>query len=254
MRPTVFLTLALFWVSPATAVTIPVERGDTLTRLAVRHGTTVGALIQANPQLKRGTLLAGTSLTLPQAGSAQTWTVKSGDTLYDVAKRQATTIGALVAANPDLDARRTLKVGQRLVLPVKSAPARAQSTLAIRTASIRVSALPVQGRLTTPFRTDHEGIDLAAPTGTPIHAARAGVVTESRFDARTGWGWTVVVDHGDGFKTRYSHNSANLVLEGARVEAGQVIARVGSTGNSTGPHLDFRLTFQGTAINPLSLN
>lgn len=254
MRPTVFMTLALLWISPATAVTVPVQRGDTLTRLAVRHGTTVSALIQANPQLERGTLLAGMSLTLPQAGSAQTWTVKAGDTLYDVARRQGTTVGALVVANPGLDARRALKVGQRLILPAKSAPAHAQSTPAIRTASIRVSALPVQGRLTTPFRTGHEGIDLAAPTGTPIRAARAGVVSESRFDARTGWGWTVVVDHGDGFKTRYSHNSANLVLEGARVEAGQVIAQVGSTGNSTGPHLDFRLTFQGTAMNPLSLD
>lgn len=254
MRSTVFLTLALLWISPAIAVNITVERGDTLTRLAVRHGTTVSALIQANPQLKRGTLLAGMSLTLPQAGSAQTWTVRSGDTLYDIARRQSMTISALVAANPGLEARRALKVGQRLVLPVKSAPARTQSTPVVRTASIRVSALPVQGRLTTPFQTGHEGIDLAAPTGTPIRAARAGVVSESRFDARTGWGWTVVVDHGDGFKTRYSHNSANLVLEGARVEAGQVIARVGNTGNSTGPHLDFRLTFQGRAVNPLSLD
>lgn len=254
MRPTVLLTLALLWISPASAVTITVQRGDTLTRLALRHGSTVEALIQANPQLKRGTLVAGMSLTLPQAGSAQTWTVKSGDTLYDIARRQSMTISALVAANPGLDARRALKVGQRLVLPAKPAPARAQGTPAIRTASIRVSALPVQGRLTTPFRTGHEGIDLAAPTGTPIRAARAGVVTESRFDARTGWGWTVVVDHRDGLKTRYSHNSANLVLEGARVAAGQVIARVGSTGNSTGPHLDFRLTFQGAAINPLSLD
>ncbi|MFC3832966.1 MULTISPECIES: LysM peptidoglycan-binding domain-containing M23 family metallopeptidase [Deinococcus] len=254
MRPTVFLTLALLWISPATAVTITVQRGDTLTRLAVRHGTTVSALIQANPQLERGTLLAGMSLTLPQAGSAQTWTVEPGDTLYNIARRQSTTIGALIAANPGLDARRALKVGQRLILPVRSAPASARSTPAVRTASIRVGALPVQGRLTTPFRTGHEGIDLAAPTGTPIRAARAGVVSESRFDARTGWGWTVVVDHGDGFKTRYSHNSANLVLKGARVDAGRVIARVGSTGNSTGPHLDFRLTFQGTAINPLSLD
>jgi len=107
--------------------------------------------------------------------------------------------------------------------------------------------------MTTPYREGHLSIDLAAPTGTPIRAARAGMVTQSYFDNQSGWGLTILVDHGDGMQTRYSHNSANLVRGGQRVEAGQVIARVGSTGNSTGPHLDYRVTMGGQPINPLSL-
>lgn len=254
MRAFLSPILALL-LGTATAATIPVERGDTLTRLAVRHGTSVAALIQANPTLAGGTLRAGTRLTLPAAPALATWTVQPGDTLSGVARRVGTTLLALMAANPGLDAQQALRIGQRLSLPAAPGPARAQTTATVRPASIRVLAsLPLQGRLTTAYRPGHEGIDLAAPAGTPIRAARAGVVTESRFDARTGWGWTVVVDHGDGMTTRYSHNSANLVLEGTQVAAGQVIARVGSTGNSTGPHLDFRVVMQGTPVNPLRLN
>lgn len=94
---------------------------------------------------------------------------------------------------------------------------------------------------------------MAAPTGTLIRATLGGVVTESRFDGRTGWGWTVVLDHGSGLKTRYRHNSANLARVGARVNAGDVIARVGNTGNSTGPHLDYRVYQDGQTFNPAAL-
>lgn len=254
MRPLLNLIAALL-LSTAVAASVPVERGDTLIRLAVRHGTSVAALIQANPSLAGGVLKAGMRLTLPAALAPATWTVQPGDTLSGVARRVGSTLPALLVANPGLDAQQALRIGQRLTLPSAPGPARAQTTATVRPASIRVlTSLPLQGRLTTTYRPGHEGIDLAAPTGTPVRAARSGVVTESRFDARTGWGWTVVVDHGDGMTTRYSHNSANLVREGTRVTAGQVIAQVGSTGNSTGPHLDFRVVRQGTPVDPLRLN
>ena len=92
-----------------------------------------------------------------------------------------------------------------------------------------------------------------APSGTPIRAVLPGTVTESRFDGQGGWGWTVVLDHGGGLTSRYSHNSANLVRVGARVNAGEVIARVGSTGNSSGAHVDYRLYQGGRSIDPSSL-
>lgn len=254
MTAKLLLTLTLTWLGLAAAATVTVQPGDTLTRLAVRHGTTVQALVQANPALRQGTLLAGARLTLPAVSPARGWTVRGGDTLSLIAKRQGTTLAALLAANPGLDPQRPLRVGQRLLLPARLAVTRAPGTPTVRAASIRVTAvMPVQGRLTTPFLERHPSVDLAAPAGTPIRAARPGVVTESRFDAQSGWGWTLVVDHGDGMTTRYSHNSANLARVGTRVEAGQVIARVGSTGNSTGPHLDYRVTVQGTLVNPLSL-
>lgn len=235
------LTYALAILPVAAATTGRAQPGDTQNRLAVRHGATPQALARANPAL------------LP--APARRWTVRPGDTLSAIARREGLTLPALVAANPGLDPQRPLQVGQKLTLPARGARGpRSASTPVVRPASIRVTpVIPVTGRVTTSFRNGHEGVDLAAPTGTPIRAAAPGVVTESRFDARSGWGWTLVLDHGNGLQTRYSHNSANLVSVGSRVQAGQVIGRVGSTGNSTGPHVDYRVTVQGQAINPLSL-
>ncbi|WP_233218869.1 M23 family metallopeptidase [Deinococcus arcticus] len=184
-------------------------------------------------------------------GAAATTKVRAGDTLTGLAARHGTTVTALVRANPGLSAHR-LQIGQTVVLPV--GPARSSSGVTIRASSIRVNAvLPLQGRLTTPFNARHGGLDLAAPTGTPIRAALAGTVKSSVYDARNGWGWTVVLEHVNGLTSRYSHNSANLVRRGQQVSAGQVIARVGNTGNSTGPHLDFRVYAGGTPINPMGL-
>lgn len=188
--------------------------------------------------------------------SAATTTVKPGDTLYGLARQNGTTVQALLAANKSLNPQQALQIGQVLQLPAQGGTTiRTGSSAAIvRPASIRVNAvMPVTGRLTSPYSSNHLGLDLAAPVGTPIQAARAGRVIESRYDGRTGWGWTILLDHGDGMTTRYSHNSANLVGVGAWVEAGRTIARVGNTGNSTGPHLDYRVMINGRTINPFNL-
>lgn len=185
---------------------------------------------------------------LPGGSDAATVQVRSGDTLSGLAARHNTSVGALLDANRGIKAR-ALQIGQVLQFP--SSPLRSGGGVTVRPASTgRQAALPLQGRLTTPFSAAHGGLDLAAPRGTPIRAVRAGTVREAAFDVRHGWGWTVVVDHGGGVTTRYSHNSVNLVAPGQRVSAGQVIARVGSTGNSTGPHVDFRLAQAGRPLNP----
>lgn len=196
-------------------------------------------------------VLCGTA----QAATTQ-YTVKAGDTLYRIAKTKKINLDALQAVNPKLKLSSALQVGQVIQLPIITRTAAARQTAVVRAASIRVNwALPVQGVITTPYlRTaEHAGIDIAAPFGTPIRVSRTGRVTESRFDARTGWGWTIVIDFGDGALARYSHNQMNLVRVGDTVVAGQVIARLGSTGNSTGPHLDYRVTIGGVPVNPLSL-
>ena len=94
----------------------------------------------------------------------------------------------------------------------------------------------------------HEGVDLAAPDGTPIVAAGAGVVV--RAGVAEGYGNAVLIDHGNGFLTHYGHLSAITVTVGQHVAAGQQIGNEGSTGHSTGPHLHFEV-HQGFYQNPI---
>jgi murein DD-endopeptidase MepM/ murein hydrolase activator NlpD len=102
---------------------------------------------------------------------------------------------------------------------------------------------PLTGR-----RAFHAGVDFAAPTGTPIHAAAGGTVSFA--GTKADFGKTVEIDHGNGLVTRYAHASALWVKTGDLVAPGDAIAAVGSTGRSTGPHLHFEVLRQGEAVNP----
>lgn len=118
---------------------------------------------------------------------------------------------------------------------------------------------PVEGRVTSEFgwrknpitrrgNEFHEGLDIAARAGTPVKAAANGKVVFAGY--RSGWGRVLVIDHGNGYQTQYAHNSSLLVKVGEEVEKGQIVARVGNTGRSTGSHLDFRIIKNGKFIDP----
>ncbi len=94
----------------------------------------------------------------------------------------------------------------------------------------------------------HKAIDFAGDTGSPIFAAKAGTVTFSGWDGN--YGYAVVIDHGNGYETRYAHASALCVRKGAKVSQGQQIAKLGNTGRSTGPHLHFEILKNGSQVNP----
>ena len=96
----------------------------------------------------------------------------------------------------------------------------------------------------------HSGLDLGEPKGTPIHAARDGVVSGVVDSGSSGYGYHVVIDHGDGMVTLYGHCSKVYVRSGQTVKQGDVIAAVGSTGRSTGNHLHFEIRVNGKAVNP----
>jgi len=95
----------------------------------------------------------------------------------------------------------------------------------------------------------HYGVDLSAPTGTPIYATRSGVVCTADYQYG-GAGYYVQIDHMDGFKSIYMHMTHFIVSEGEYVSAGQVIGYCGSTGGSTGPHLHFGISYNGSYVNP----
>ncbi|HWK49561.1 MAG TPA: M23 family metallopeptidase [Steroidobacter sp.] len=96
----------------------------------------------------------------------------------------------------------------------------------------------------------HRGIDFAGPAGSQVVAVASGVVTYSK--ERFGYGRTVEINHGNGYVTRYAHNSKALVQVGDTVQKGQAIALIGSTGRSTGPHLHFEVLKQGRAVDPMT--
>jgi len=101
-----------------------------------------------------------------------------------------------------------------------------------------------------PSRHFHSGIDLAAASGTPIYAAASGKVQV--FVSATGFGLHVIIDHGNGLQSLYGHMSTVSVSDGDYVSAGDLIGTVGSTGNSTGPHLHFEIDRDGIPENPLT--
>ena len=117
-----------------------------------------------------------------------------------------------------------------------------------------ILSMPTSGSLSSRFGSrwgkQHQGIDLGAPLGTPIYAADNGIVIYSQYNDG-GYGYMVQIDHGNGLKTYYAHCNELLVNTGDIVAKGDIIAEVGNTGRSTGPHLHFEVRRGDVPIDPL---
>ncbi len=120
---------------------------------------------------------------------------------------------------------------------------------------IKLATLPVTGTISSRYgvssrirKSNHTGLDIAATTGTPIKVMADGVITNASYSGS--YGNLVKVDHGNGVETWYAHTSKMYVKKGQEVKAGDEIAAVGSTGNSTGPHLHLEIRLNGEHINP----
>lgn len=234
----------------------PVKPGDTLGGIASLYGTTVQTLRSLNG-LTGTTIRAGQRLLVPRAGIGGTITewgryrVRRGDTLWSVARRFKVSQEDLQRANAILDPR-SLTPGQMLWLPARSPQPQEGTRL----------SWPVTGPITSgygwrhsPFDRNeqefHEGLDIAVPVGTPVRAAASGVVVQAGWMG--GFGYGVVIAHGGDLQTLYGHLKRIRVQVGQQVKRGEVIAWSGSTGRSTGPHLDFRVKQNDRPVNPLSL-
>jgi len=231
-------------------LTHTVRQGETLYSIAAAYGTDVASIVAANGLANPHNLQPGQQLKLLNTKGV-IHTVKQGETLWSIARFYQLDVPTIMAANGLQDEFR-LQSGQELILPgAKPKPAGVVEQADKSDGSL-VFALPTHGKISSRFGYRwgrmHEGIDLAAPTGTPVYAADGGVVTFAGW--QSGYGKTVIIDHGNGVETLYGHNSELLVKKGTRVAKGTKIAKVGNTGRSTGPHLHFEVRVNGKAVNP----
>jgi murein DD-endopeptidase MepM/ murein hydrolase activator NlpD len=187
--------------------------------------------------------------------------VRPGETVYSIAQAYGVSVVRLMRDN-NLSDPRELRVGQYLTISgasryglLDSSERLTESTLWNVPRASRQFAWPVwSGTVTSGFGIRdgvmHNGVDITAPEGTPVHAADAGVVA---FVARLpGYGNTIIIRHSENYLTVYANNKVNLVRVGQRVRRDQVIGEVGTSGRITGPHLYFQVRYDNLAYNPLS--
>lgn len=223
-----------------------VGRGETLSALAARYRVGVPTLASLNNLANPNLIQVGQRLLIP-AADGFVYRVRAGDTLWGLSRTfgvpQQTITEANGLANPS-----RLRIGQTLVIPGGGQP-----TASAKTGTTAFIWPVTGGRLSSPFGPRrgrlHTGIDIAVPLGTPIRAAASGTVISAGWLG--GYGRTVMVRHADGSVTLYAHASKLLVRRGQHVAQGQVIARVGSSGNSTGPHLHFEIIVESRPRDPM---
>jgi len=231
--------------------------GDTLTDIAERNDTSIVALVGANPDLASfDDLPAGMELLIPpEEGTVVTLDDPSG--LPTLLARYGIAPGAVVRANA-IAGPGDLQPGMLLFLPGVE-PDEVLARLRRARERERPYGWPVQGVISSYFgrrnlglgtAAFHGAIDIAAPEGSPVLAARSGVVTYA--DWSGSYGKLVRVRHEDGSETWYAHNRDLLVTVGDRVGRGEPIALVGSSGLSTGPHVHFEIREGGHRVNPLA--
>lgn len=266
-----------------------IEAGDSLWSISRRYSVSVETLASLNGLKLTSVLQPGQKLAIPAAdrdgvavqpaaaasrpapfrstvrpAATGVHVVRDGDTLWDIARQYGARVEDLMALN-ELGHSEWIKPGQRLVISGSVLPRHRQVTTQTRASrpvmadatSLRVAGTffwPARGVLTSRFgwryRRHHDGIDLASPRGTPIYAARDGVVDFAGW--KGGYGRVVYLGHGGGVVTLYGHASSLSVQAGQRVKKGQLIARVGCTGSCTGSHLHFEVRVNGRAVNPLT--
>lgn len=187
--------------------------------------------------------------------------VTPGETLFRIGKAYGLTYQELARVNGIKDAGQ-IRVGQRIFIPGATHPLPVETITPAEPApappgspepGFETFFWPVNGTINSGFgprgSSFHDGIDIAAPEGTPILAIEAGEVIYS--DQLRGYGNMVIVRHAGGIVSVYAHNEANLVREGQTVARGEVVARVGSTGRVSGPHLHFEIRRNNAAQDPL---
>ena len=272
----------LLYSTKTAEVTYEVKKGDTWSQIAAKNDMTSAELLALNPGYNINKLQIGEVLTLSASVPYLTMTVvKQERYLDDVSYNIEYTDSADLYqgdykvtskgeyGKADVMAKATYVNGEETERTILSSVTLKEPVTEhrIRGTKVRPTWMPTgsfrwptSGRISSYFggrkspggigSTNHKGIDIAVPRGTPIYAADGGTVTYSGW--MSGYGYLVQIDHGNGYVTRYGHNSSLTVSVGQHVYKGQQVARAGSTGNSTGNHCHFEVRYNGVAKNPLN--
>ncbi len=239
-----------------------IRSGETLSSIANAYGTSVAALAHWNNIANPHFIRAGQYLDIITVeGSLHH--VRKGDTLERIALEYRAD-PAVIASFNLLDERRMF-AGQKLVIPGGAHPqgkeavavtllaSRADRHMPEAASFIPLFAWPVKGAITSYYGMRnglfHFGLDIGAPYGAKIGAAAGGIVEYCGI--KTGYGRLLIIDHGRGWRTLYAHNAQNLVSVGDYVSTGQSIAKVGASGNATGPHVHLEIIFEDRKLDPL---
>ncbi len=239
-------------------ITYTVEVGDTAEKIAAKFGLQPTTLLWSNPEMEKmpDLLAVGQVLTvLPIDGVYHT--VGVSDTLKSLAEAYSVELDAIRdCVFNEVPEDGTLAEGTQIIVPGGTRPYVTREVTAY-TGPVSVSAdasglfsWPAWGTLTQGYWYGHRAVDIGASVGTAIRASDGGFASFVGW-TDIGYGYLIVLDHQNGYQTFYAHLSDIYVREGEVVDKNQVIAAMGSTGNSTGPHLHFEIRYNGYPNNPL---
>lgn len=248
-------------VKPSDAITTyTVASGDTLSEIAEKYGITTNTILWANDLTRTSKIKVGQKLViLPVSGVI--YTVKAGDALESIARKYKADKQEIIEHN-QLQNESFLRIGDVLIIPdgtatqtVANATAKKLADTVVKTTPVKqnivkntvqkVASLffvkPVDAAIRTQGIHGNNAVDLADKEGASIYAAADGKVAISQAGWNGGYGTYIVIDHDNGMQTLYGHNSKNLVSVGDKVTQGQLIAKMGSTGKSSGDHVHFEV-------------
>ena len=235
-----------------------VQGNDTLVDIAARAGIGLDTLLWANDIAPDHFLSLGDKLRIPPTDGV-IHLVEQGDVLHEIAERFQSNPVAIAEYNR-IGLSTTLVPGMELIIPNGVLPealrkSNGEAQLSQReqpVAAFGEFRWPTHGAITQYFHSRHLGLDIGNRTGTAIVAADAGQVVAAGWSP-FGYGYRIVINHGNGWVTTYNHLSTIAVSSGDFVKAGELIGGMGNTGYSTGPHLHFEALYHNQFRNPLPL-
>lgn len=253
---------------PPAPLVVTIQQGDSLWAIAQAYNVSLEALTTVNGITGGTVLQPGHQVTVPGRYAAdatdlggaipEVITVQPGDSLWGLARSHNTTVAAILGAN-DLRTDKVV-IGQQLrILPGAEVSAGRASVTPSAAVAQGGMLWPIYGAVTSRYgyrqlwisgSNFHSGLDIDGETGDPIRAAVGGEVTFAGWQG--GYGYLVIIEDGE-TEYYYAHASEVLVSIGQRVEAGTILARIGSTGNSTGSHLHFEIRVAGDPVDPLPI-